>query len=67
MKLALLAYILIITAVYTGSLTDGAESIVTVETRANTEAVCRARERSIVRSLTWLGATDIRAEGCPER
>ena len=62
-----LSFILIVTAVYTGSLTDGAESIVTVETRAHTEAVCRARERSIVRSLAWLGATDIRAEGCPER
>jgi hypothetical protein len=65
--MTILAYLLIITAVYTGSLTDGVAAKLTVETRAHSVVACEAQERSIVKRLRWLGASNIRATGCPKR
>jgi hypothetical protein len=65
--LPVLAYLLIVTAVYTGSFTSGVKSKVTFEVEAHSALQCQQLERDMIDNLDWLGATDIRAEGCPER
>lgn len=65
--MTILAYLLIVTAIYAGTLTDGAAAKLTVETRAHSVVACQAQEQSIVKRLRWLGATNIRARGCPKR
>lgn len=61
------AYLLLVTAVYTGTMGMGSVVDVRFQSDTETRAVCFELEKSIVRTLTKHGASDIRTAGCPEK